>query len=113
MPYNDLVKDLPKWLHCFKFFSHTLPSYRYNYLPLVVATGVHSRFRRLLIHQGAVPKANGTPTFLVEICGTPMLFVEIWTGQPNRGLPAQCNPLPGVILIHIEDRKSTRLNSSH
>src|SRR2546421_9074262 len=37
----------------------------------------------VLILQGAIPKDPRTPTFLVEICGTPMLFVEIWTGQPN------------------------------
>ena len=91
------------------FFPHTLPSYRYNYLPLVVAIGVHSRFRRLLIHQGAVPKTTGTPTFLVKICGTPMLFVEICplgsrvsrsvTLYPAHTNTHRCSPL---ILIRID-----------
>src|SRR3989337_4255986 len=68
------------------FSPHTLPSYRYNYLPLVVVIGIHSRFRRLLILQGAVPKTNGT-TFYAEICGTPMLFVEIKVILSGRDYP--------------------------
>src|SRR2546421_11737367 len=78
MPYNGLVKDLPYWL------QFTVPTYSH---PDDKSTTRLPEGSPVLILQGAIPKDPRTPTFLVEICGTPMLFVEIWTGQPIRGLP--------------------------
>src|SRR2546421_9234518 len=74
MPYNGLVKDLPYWL------QFTVPTYSH---PDDKSTTRLPEGSPVLILQGAIPKDPRIPTFLVEICGTPMLFVEIWTGQPN------------------------------